>query len=293
MRKIFKIFFAVSIILMLSAPVSFAADERQNRTVLTVGSESLNEAEIVSLIVDSYDGFGEPADMILTQLSLEDREEIMDQISVSMLFAEGAKGERMDLSPKIVFQIKWEVMQILAYSYFDKVSDSWDFSEAAMRKYYDAHREDFMQSEAVKASHILTDTESEALTASLEASFDFDDAVEKYSRDRKSAQYDGGSLGWVESGMMPAPVEQAIMEGRVGQILNPVKSELGWHIIRIEDRRPARQFSFEESHNMLLQSMHGMYVDQELAKLKSKYQVTIDEDALRMLGGVAAPDAAK
>lgn len=280
-------------ILIITAAASLAAESPGDRTVLTVGSETFSESEILRLITSSAGGNEMMVTLMLAQSGLDDRRVIVEQIADVVLFAEAAKDEKFDTKADIAFQIRWQTMQTLLQAYFEQISAKWDYSEAAVRKYYNEHRGDFVRNEAVKASHILTATESDALMAGLEArASDFGAAAQKYSRDPNTAQ-NGGELGWVEKGMMVAPVEEAIMKGKPGDIIGPVQSEYGWHIIKIEERRAGGQLTFEESREDARQGLEHTYVDQELKRLKEKYPITVNNEALGTIGGIPAPEPAK
>lgn len=293
-QKITRFIFILALIIAIASPVSFAAETDAasgaagSRTVLTVGSTAFNETEILLLLMGDSGGNDMMAAMMMGQSTLEDRRQLVSNISDAVLFAEAAKDKKLDQEQDTAFQIKWQTIQVLVQAYFNRASANWDFSEAGARKYYNSRRGEFFQEEAVKASHILTENESDALMAMLEAaSSDFAAVAKKYSCDPNTVQ-DGGNLGWVEKGMMTGSVDKAIMNGRPGQTVGPVRSEFGWHVIKIEDRRPGRQLSFEEASEAILQSVHSAYIEQEVKKLKEKYPVKINDDALGALGGIPA-----
>ncbi len=92
----------------------------------------------------------------------------------------------------------------------------------------------------IKPSEIMTDDEARELAGSLksriEGGEDFADLAREYSEDIGSAQ-EGGDLGWTSPGQMVPEFEQAMLDTPVGQISDPVRSEFGWHILEVEDRR--------------------------------------------------------
>jgi peptidyl-prolyl cis-trans isomerase SurA len=92
----------------------------------------------------------------------------------------------------------------------------------------------------VKPSEILSDDAARDLVAGLKeralAGEDFGDLAREYSEDIGSAQ-EGGDLGWVNPGQMVPEFEQAMNATAVGEISDPVRSQFGWHIIAVEERR--------------------------------------------------------
>jgi len=87
----------------------------------------------------------------------------------------------------------------------------------------------------VNASHILVKTETEALVCmnDIRHGKKFEDiAMEKSFCPSKKK---GGNLGWFGRGQMVKEFETAAFAGKKGQIIGPVKTQFGWHVIRIED----------------------------------------------------------
>jgi foldase protein PrsA len=105
--------------------------------------------------------------------------------------------------------------------------------------------------EEVRASHILVRTEgvSEAVAkekiekalAELKAGKDFAEVAKTYSEDAGSASK-GGDLGFFGRGRMVKEFEQAAFAAKVGEVVGPIKSQYGYHIIKVTERKPASQF---------------------------------------------------
>jgi len=289
-RKVTKLIALISTVVLIAASAAMAAD----KPVLTVGTSTLDEKEIINLMSSTSGGNMMMVGLMLAQSTLPERVELVNQMAHALLFAEAAKTSGLESRPAIAFQLKWQTMQILMQAYFEQNSAKWDMSEKAVRNYYDTHKEEFFQAPAAHARHILSDTEGGALDAALEVykTKDFAKVASEYSRDPGSAK-NGGDLGWVEKGMMVKPVEEAIENAAVGSLVGPVKSDYGWHIIEVLERRPGRQLSYEESGERALQGLQRQYLENEIKVLQAKFGVTIDEEALKNLGGVPAPEAAK
>lgn len=290
LRNLAKILAICSLVFILGASGAMAAD----KPVLTVGSSTLDEKEVLNLMATTTGGNEMMVGLMLAQSTLKDRVDLVNQMAHALLFAEAAKRRGLESRPDIAFQIKWQTMQILTQAYFEQNSAKWDMSEKAVKNYYETHKNDFYQAPASHARHILSQTEGDALNAALEVykTKDFAKAASEYSRDPNSAK-NGGDLGWVEKGMMVAPVEAAIEGASIGSLVGPVKSDYGWHIIEVTERRPGKQLNFEESAEMVVQALQKHYFENELKELQEKFSVNIDEEALKNLGGIPAPAAAQ
>jgi peptidyl-prolyl cis-trans isomerase C len=289
-KKITKIISVFAFVLLIGASAATAAD----KPVLTVGTSTLDEKEVLNLMATTTGGNQMMVGLMLAQSTLPERVDLVNQMAHALLFAEAAKTRGLDSRPDVAFQIKWQTMQILMQAYFEQNASKWDMSEKAVRNYYETHKEEFYQKPGAHTRHILTQTEGDALSAALEVykTKDFAKVASEYSRDPNSAN-NGGDLGWVEKGMMVAPVEAAIEAASIGSLVGPVKSDYGWHVIEVTERRSGRQLSFDESVERAVQGLQKQYLNNELKELEAKFSVKIDEAALENLGGIPAPAAAQ
>lgn len=289
-KKVTKIISVFAFVLFLWTSAAMAAD----KPVLTVGTSTLDEKEVLNLMATTTGGNQMMVGLMLSQSTLPERIELVNQMAHALLFAEAAKTKGLDSRPDVAFQIKWQTMQVLMQAYFEQYASKWDMSEKAVKNYFESHKNEFYEAPAAHTRHILTQTEGDALNAALEVykTKDFAKAASEYSRDPNSAN-NGGDLGWVEKGMMVAPVEAAIDAASIGSLVGPVKSDYGWHIIEVTERRSGRQLSFDESVERVVQGLQKQYLDNELKELEAKFSVKIDEAALENLGGIPAPAAAQ
>lgn len=116
------------------------------------------------------------------------------------------------------------------------------------KAYYDSNLEDFKVKEQVKASHILVKTEEEAkkIIAELNSGKDFSELAKAYSTD-ESNKDNGGALGYFDHAQMVQPFSDAAFTMAVGSYsTTPVKTDFGYHIIKVEDKKPASIQSYEE-----------------------------------------------
>ena len=260
-KKVTKLIALFSFVVLVAASAAMAAD----KPVLTVGTSTLDEKEVLNLMATTTGGNQMMVGLMLAQSTLPERVDLVNQMAHALLFAEAARSKGLEARPDIAFQIKWQTMQILMQAYFEQNASKWDMSEKAVRNYYDTHKEEFYQKPGAHTRHILSQTEGDALNAALEVykTKDFAKVASEYSRDPNSAK-NGGDLGWVEKGMMVAPVEAAIEGASVGSLVGPVKSDYGWHIIEVTERRPGKQLSFEESAERAVQGLQKQYLENSL-----------------------------
>lgn len=132
-------------------------------------------------------------------------------------------------------------------------------SDEELKTYYDEHQDEFVQEEQARAEHILirvppgaTDEQktdarlhAEGVAKIARAGGDFAELAKKHSEDPGSKDK-GGDLGWFSRGRMVKEFEDAVFNAKPGDIVGPVESQFGYHIIKVEGFQPKRQQPFEE-----------------------------------------------
>lgn len=145
---------------------------------------------------------------------------------------------------------------------------------AALKAAYDAKYAKATPGTEYHAAHILVPTEKEALDleAKLKAGADFATLAKENSKDGSAQQ--GGDLGWFGAGMMVKPFEDAVMKLKAGEISAPVKTQFGWHIIKLEGTRPAKLPTLEEVTPELTKQLEQDAVAAKIKTLSETAQIT-------------------
>jgi len=144
-----------------------------------------------------------------------------------------------------------------------KLAAGEQISPSELLSYYNQHKSEFQQQEEIKASHILVKTEpgpdgkvsaaadaaahkkAEDILKKLRAGANFEELAKKESDDKASA-INGGSLGFFQRGSMVPEFEKAAFSLNKGQISDLVKTQYGYHIIRVDDKHQAGMPSIEQ-----------------------------------------------
>jgi peptidyl-prolyl cis-trans isomerase D len=151
--------------------------------------------------------------------------------------------------------------------------------DADVRAYYDAHADEFTTEEQVKARHILLRTgadrsveeakrEIEAIKARIAAGEDFAALAAELSEDPGSKTR-GGDLGFFARGAMVKPFENAAFGAELGDVVGPVDSSFGVHLIQVQARRPGGRQPFDEAEEGIRARLAGERADGE-AEAKAK-----------------------
>jgi len=144
-----------------------------------------------------------------------------------------------------------------------KLAAGEQISPSELLSYYNQHKSEFQQQEEIKASHILIKTEAgpdgkvsaaadaaarkkaEDILKKLRAGANFEELAKKESDDKASA-INGGSLGFFQGGSMVPEFEKAAFSLNKGEISDLVKTQYGYHIIRVDDKHQAGMPSIEQ-----------------------------------------------
>jgi len=120
-------------------------------------------------------------------------------------------------------------------------------SDAEQRDYYAQHQEEYGQPEQVRARHVLVKTAAEAAAAKqrLDGGEDFAKVAREMSTDTSNAAT-GGDLGWFGRGRMVRPFEEAAFGAAIGQVVGPVQTQFGYHLIQVQEKRAAMTAPFAE-----------------------------------------------
>lgn len=134
-----------------------------------------------------------------------------------------------------------------------------EVSEEEITDFFEENKESLAQGEQVSARHILVETEEEAedIRKKLLEGGDFAELAKEYSLD-EGTKIVGGSLGYFSRGKNVQSFDDAAFSLEKGEISEPVKTDFGYHIIQVEDKKEAKAASLEEHRDdierMLMES---------------------------------------
>jgi len=158
--------------------------------------------------------------------------------------------------------------------------------DAALRKVYDEAAKQISAEQEVHARHILVESEDEAkaIVAELKKGADFAELAKKKSKDPGAA--DGGDLGFFTKDQMVPEFSAAAFALEPGKVSDPVKSQFGWHVIKVEEKRNRQPPPFEQ--------VKGQLETYAVRKAQAEYVAKLREAAkVERLDKTAAPDGAK
>jgi foldase protein PrsA len=169
-------------------------------------------------------------------------------------------------------------------------------SESDIKAYFDKNRAMFDKPEQVRARHILVTNEATArqVLAKLKAGGDWAALAKQYSTD-PSTKDKGGELGFFGRGQMVPQFQDAAFGAKVGQIVGPVKSPFGYHIIQVEEKKPAQKASLATAHDQIKQQLMQQQQAQQaplfLQQLRSTAKIEVNDDRYKDAFPSPAPAA--
>ena len=159
----------------------------------------------------------------------------------------------------------------------EEIAQSIEFSPLDVEQYYKENIERFRSNEERKSSHILISFDDEVIEdAALEQSKDillrikggesFEELAQEFSDDSGSAT-NGGDLGWAEPGLFVPEFDQVLYALEIGEISDPVKTQFGYHIIRLDDVKEGRKKEFAEIEEELTDEYSRLLAEDRLYDL--------------------------
>ncbi|MGB9166515.1 MAG: peptidylprolyl isomerase [Rhodomicrobium sp.] len=215
------------------------------------------------------------------------RRVLVEYLIEAHLFADEANKGQLTTGKDFEDRLAYYKLRAMRDAFYEKKVRG-GVSEAQARAAYDEQIGKLKPEQEVHARHILVKTEDEAkdLVKQLKAGADFKELAQK-SSDGGSA-HSGGDLGYFARGQMVKSFEDAAFALEAGQISDPIKSEFGWHVIKVEDKRTKPAPAFEEVKDQITASLSQAQLKDTVQKLRSSASVeiidpdlkkSIDEDA--------------
>jgi len=199
------------------------------------------------------------------------RNSVREELNTRELLAREAKKKGLDKSADIKTQMDLAAQTILVRAYVNDWVKNNPIPDADLHKEYDVIKTQIGDKE-YKISHILVEKEDEAkeIIADLQKGQKFADLAKARSKDPGSKDK-GGDLDWNAPANFVKPFADAVIATPKGKFTTvPVQTQFGWHVIMVEDVRPAKVPSFEEVKPQLTQRMQPQYLDKYFKELRAK-----------------------
>lgn len=196
-------------------------------------------------------------------------EDLLERVIDIKLFAQEGKKMKLDEEPSVRAAIDFVIEKVLMQAFLSKYVQE-NIKEENLRASYNNFIADETSREEIKASHILMDTESEAIDV-INMLNDGDDFAElAKNKSTGPSGPSGGDLGWFKRGQMVPPFEKAAFSLNKNEITQrPVQTQFGWHVIKIFDKRIPEAPSYENMKSKLIQDLERKIVSKKIQDLRN------------------------
>jgi peptidyl-prolyl cis-trans isomerase C len=200
------------------------------------------------------------------------REYLITFLSDMTLVAKAAEAKKLADSDEFKRKLAYARTKLLMEQLLQQEAKN-AVTDAAMHKVYDEAIGQVKKEQEVRARHILVETEEEAkaVLAELKKGADFATLAKAKSKDPGSA--DGGDLGYFTKDQMVPEFAEVAFKLEKGQISEPVKSQFGWHIIKVEDKRERQPPEFDKVKDQIEQYLVRRAQSEMITKLRAEAKI--------------------
>jgi peptidyl-prolyl cis-trans isomerase C len=269
----------ISLLPVTATPVS------PDKVVMTIGEQKITAGEL-DQILNAF-----PANYQVYARG-PGRQQFAEVMVQTFVLAQEARRRKMDETATYAARIMWSHADTLARLMNDDIRNNAKLEEAEVRKYYEAHKSD---SDRVRARHILVRmagsplpvkpgqkdlTEGEALARArelrkrIQGGADFIELAKTESDDTTSGAK-GGDLDFLRRGQTMPGFEQAAFDLKVGEVSEPVKTTLGFHLIKVEAHESK---SLEEMRPEIEKTLLPAWTKKRVEDLVGKSKVVLDPE---------------
>ncbi|MEY8735495.1 peptidylprolyl isomerase [Peribacillus frigoritolerans] len=274
-------------ILIIAGIMAFAMISSMDKTIASIDGEKINEDELYDALVA---GYGEDTlDLLITNKLVEleaekagikiKDEEIQKEIDVMVESYGDEKSlkEQLEASGSSMDALKKDIVVYLQTKKL--VEPRITVTDDEISTYFEDNKDTFAQAEQVEASHILVEDEKTAkkVAKELAAGGDFAKLAAEYSTDTETAD-NGGSLGYFGKGDMVEEFEDVAFDLDINKVSDPVKTEYGYHIIKVTGKKEAKKANLEDSKDVIKETLLSERLQEEypvwLAEVKKDHDIT-------------------
>ncbi|MFJ7941278.1 peptidylprolyl isomerase [Peribacillus sp. NPDC096622] len=274
-------------ILIIAGIMAFAMISSTDKTMASIDGEKINKDELYDALVAGYGA--DTLDLLITNKLVEleaekagikiKDEEIQKEIDVMVESYGDEKSleEQLEASGSSMDALKKDIVVYLQTKKL--VEPRITVTDDEISTYFEDNKDTFAQAEQVEASHILVEDEKTAkkVAKELAAGGDFAKLAAEYSTDTETAD-NGGGMGYFGKGDMVEEFEDVAFDLDINKVSDPVKSEYGYHIIKVTGKKEAKKANLEDSKDVIKETLLSERLQEEypvwLAEVKKDHEIT-------------------
>lgn len=208
----------------------------------------------------------------------EGKKQLLEQMIAFELMHKFGEELKLNETEEYKANLKLVEKDMLTQATINKVLTEATITDEDAKKYYDNNRNMFVQQPTITAKHVLVDSEESCANIRKEieeGNVTFEEAANKYSSCPSKEQ--GGNLGSFGRGMMVPEFEKAAFALEIGKVSEPVKTQFGYHLIKVEEKSEEKVLEFEAVKQQIItklmqEAQQRKYLD-VIKELEAKYGV--------------------
>jgi peptidyl-prolyl cis-trans isomerase C len=204
--------------------------------------------------------------------SPELRKAVREDLINLEVISQAAVKAGLDKQPETAQQLELARQSVLAGAFVQDYAKNHPVNEDALKQDYEAMKARVGNKE-YKVSHILVNTEEEAQAVAKRVKKEKFGKVAKEKTKDPGSKDNGGDLGWTVPSNFVQPFSEAILKLNKGQISEPVQTQYGWHVIKLEDTRELKVPTFEEVKPNLEKRKQQEAIQKAIIELREKAKI--------------------
>lgn len=256
--------FAITLALF-GANAAYAEDPALNTVIATVDGVEITFGQMLVTRAELPEQYQQlPADVL------------WDGILTQLIQQELLAAQVEEMPERVQISLRNQERSLLAGERISDIAEA-AISEEALQAAYEARFANATPTYEYNASHILVETEAEALAviARLDDGADFAETAKEISTGPSGPN--GGELGWFGAGMMVAEFEAAVVALNVGEVSGPVQTQFGWHVVKLNDSRIQEAPPLDAVREELISQVQTEALESALADLEQSATITRPE----------------
>lgn len=246
----------------------------ENVVLATVNDKEITEQEVYTFI----NGLGPEAAMQFQ--SPEGMKQVVEElVNQEVIYLEAVENKLQE-EKKFKEELEKVKSFVLKQYAINKLLSDISAKEEDIVKFYDDNKEQFVKPESARASHILVKEEEEAkkIADEIKAGLSFEEAAKKYST--CPSKENGGDLGEFTRGKMVPEFEEAAFKLEENKLSDPVKTQFGYHLIKVQDKKEAGTSTLNEVKDQIAQQVTSMKQQEKYLnktqELRNKYEIKVN-----------------
>lgn len=210
------------------------------------------------------------------------QQQVFDEFMGLIVASQEAERRKLENDRNVVAGLQLERMKVMSNAALTAMAGELEPSKKELEDAYAKVKEQAARTE-YKARHILVKDEAEAkkLIKELDKGADFAELAKKNSTGPNGKN--GGDLGWFDASQMVAPFAEAVVAMKPGTYSKePVHTQFGWHVIKLEETRKAEPPAFEEIEPRLVALVQRQKIGEKIAEMRNKAMVELNEDVVKI-----------